>query len=224
MNYQDIILIIGLCLFIVMMDVEGVFGFIENEKYRKLFKVFPTLILGITSIIIFPNQPFIYLGVLCGFLGDLLLIWEKKKVCFLLGGTLFFVGHVFYLLSLFSIAKVALAWWYYLILALAFVVFFILFFILLRKDMKTVERVCGSVYVYILVFLLVTSIVITIKVNEPLLCLMSIGYGLFITSDLCLGYKLFIKEYKRDDFYIMMTYLLAQALIVLGQILPLLIK
>lgn len=79
----------------------------------------------------------------------------------------------------------------------------------------------GSLYLGVLIFVSVISLVGTVKGN--MFMLFSLVGGLsFLVSDLLLTQATFLKDYKRRDFYIMLTYLLGQALIVIGLVWPLL--
>ena len=221
MNTQTIVLLIGLGLFFILSAIEIFYGFIEDEKNRKIWKVFPAFVLSFFLMIAFPNYPLVYLAVLLGFFGDLLLIWERNKVIFLIGGVCFFIGHLLYLLEIIFISNLNLLWYGYLGLVLGFVVLFALLFIILRKKIGGAIMVLfASAYFYILILNFVLSIIALITTKNYYLIFVSIGYLMFVVSDTMLSYKLFIKEYKMDDFYIMSAYLLAQLFISIGLLLP----
>jgi len=221
MNAQTIVLLIGLGLFFILSAIEVFYGFIEDEKNRKIWKVFPAFVLSIFLMITFPNYPLVYFAVLLGFFGDLLLIWERNKVVFIVGGVCFFIGHLLYLLEIIFISNLNLLWYGYLGLVLGFVIFFILLFIILRKKIGgTIMVLLASAYFYILILNFVLSVIALITTKNYYLISVSIGYLMFIVSDTLLSYKLFIKEYKMDDFYIMSAYLLAQLFISVGLLLP----
>src|SRR5574344_2655969 len=98
MSREAIILLIGGIIFFIMTFIELTFCFIENEKLRKIFKIFPVLILSLTFLIAFPNYPLVNVGSLLGVVGDLILIFEKKQVLCYVGAVSCFIGHVFSLI------------------------------------------------------------------------------------------------------------------------------
>lgn len=221
MNFQNIVLIIGLSLFLIATAVELVFAFIENERLRKIVKVFPVLILAVTMTIVFPEYPLIYLAIYCGFLGDLLLIFEKQTPFFFIGGAIFLVGHILYLLNYLSLSTLDLPWYTYIIATILFILLVVIAYLKLNHKMKLPQVFVGAIYF----FTLGIGIMLTLYLgftHSTYFFITTIGYLMFLISDALLSKKNFDKEYKRDDFYIMLTYLLAQVLIVISQSLILL--
>ncbi|MFA6755244.1 MAG: lysoplasmalogenase [Bacilli bacterium] len=215
--------IIGLILFIIFFLIEVFFGFIEDETKRKRFKIIPLLIASITIIIIAPNYPLIYMGAIFGLIGDALLIKEEKKIFFLLGTLSFFLGHICYLIAIILETNFNFVWWYiFIIIGSCFFVDLGLF-PLLRKFSDKTTCICGGIYIFTLLMNLVTGITFSV-LYSPFYILFSLGYALFMISDSMVMTKNFIKQFKRDDFYIMITYLLAQILLISGLLCPILIK
>lgn len=220
MNIETIALLIGLLLFFILSSIEIFFGFIENEPSRKKWKVFPTLILGIALIIAFPTHPLVYVAVLLGCIGDLLLIWEFNKIMFLCGGVSFFTGHILYLVEIILTGKINLPWYGYIAIVAGYIAFFLFLVLTLKKKLGSILMViAASFYFYILFLNFSLSIIAIINTQNYYLLMVTIGYLTFIVSDTMLSYKLFIREYKMDDFYIMFTYLLSQLMISMGLLL-----
>ena len=140
----------GGLLFLLSTIIELYYGFKENEIMRKKFKVFPTAILDLVILICFPDQPLIYLAVFCGFLGDLLLIWEKNQKMLYVGGFLFFVGHVLYLIAILLASKVNLFWYHYIIGLIGFIALFLFVSLFLHKKLDFVTRTAGAFYFFMI--------------------------------------------------------------------------
>lgn len=207
--------ILLIALFIAVL-LELFFAFTEKENLRKGFKVFPLLFLTIVGIYMAPNHPLLYIASFLGFLGDLLIIFEKKKVFFYIGGVSFFVGHILYLILMLTVNGISYSWYHYLIAGICLIALVIVFKIALKKQFNLLQSICAALYFGILFLLLVNSIVISIKYSVPSMLLITLGYVIFIMSDTILVIKDFIKEFKRDDFYVMSTYLFAQISIMIG--------
>lgn len=197
-----------------------VFCFLEKEKLRKITKPFCLVLLGIAALVAKPDLPLIYIGAFLGAIGDIFLI-NKKKMLFFLTGTFFFIsGHGCYfaqiMMHLANLAGVVLPFWAYIIL---FASLLILTFALypLDKKLAGIATLAGNFYMPFLVVLLISGIFLAIKVN-PCWAGISVaaGYILFFGSDATLIYTTFVKDVRRRDFYIMLTYLLGEFGIVFG--------
>lgn len=213
---NDTLLIVLLCLLLLSVFVELFLAFIEKEKLRKAFKVFPLLILTIIGIRIVPNNPLLYIASFLGFLGDLFIIFEKKKIFFYLGGLSFFVGHLLYLILMLITSGVTYDWYHYLIIVISFVLVIFILYRNFKEKFNLVEVTCAAFYFGILILLLINAITISLVCKIYYLLLVALGYVLFLISDTMLIIKDFIREFKRDDFYVMGTYLLAEISIVFG--------
>lgn len=203
-------------LLFISIVVELVLAFMEKERLRKIFKIFPLLFLSIVAIYLVPEYPLLYVASLLGCLGDLLIIFEKRKIFFYLGGISFFVGHILYLLLMLDLSDVTYNWYHYLIIIISLVGLFFVLFAITKNQLGLIEKIAASFYFGILILLLVNAAFITFKYNEPRTSLILVGYILFIISDIILVIKDFIKEFKRDDFYVMSTYIFAEISIVIG--------
>lgn len=218
---NDVLVIVLLCLLLISVFVELFLAFIEREKLRKCFKVFPLLILTIIEIRLAPTCPLLYVATFLGFLGDLFIIFEKKKVFFYIGGLSFFVGHILYLILMLTSNNIVYEWYHYLIIVASLIIVIFLMYKNLKEKFSLIDVMCGAFYFGVLILLLINAIFISIVVNNYYLVLVALGYVLFIISDTMLIIKDFIKEFKRDDFYVMGTYLLAEISIVFGFLLVL---
>ncbi len=213
---NNYVFIVFSSLLFISIVVELVLAFMEKERLRKIFKIFPLLFLSIVAIYLVPEYPLLYVASLLGCLGDLLIIFEKRKIFFYLGGISFFVGHILYLLLMLDLSDVTYNWYHYLIIIISLVGLFFVLFAITKNQLGLIEKIAASFYFGILILLLVNAAFITFKYNEPRTSLILVGYILFIISDIILVIKDFIKEFKRDDFYVMSTYIFAELSIVIG--------
>ena len=74
----------------------------------------------------------------------------------------------------------------------------------------------SAIYGYILVIECILSILLAVDSKSPFAILIGIGNVLFLVSDVLIFVSMFIKDFKRRDFYIMITYLIAQTLMSIG--------
>lgn len=221
MSTQYIVLLVGLVVFFILSGVEIYFSFIEDEKNRKRWKVFPALVLGITIAIAFYNHPYVYIALLLGFIGDVLLIWEYNDTSFVIGFLCFFLGHVFYTIEIVIDNNANFQWYFFVILVGSWLIFLITLILTLKKKLKKTYILLGASFYFMILFANITiTIILAVTNHNNYLFICSLGYALFMLSDILLSYKLFFKEYKMDDFYIMFSYLLAQLFISVGLILP----
>ncbi len=218
---NDVLTIILLCLLLVSVFVELFLAFIEKEKLRKCFKIFPLLILTIISIRLVPASPLLYVGAFLGCLGDLFIIFEKKKIFFYIGGLSFFAGHILYLILMIKSNNIIYEWYHYLVIVVSSIIVIFIIYKNLKEKFSLTDVICGSFYFGILILLLINAVFISIDVQNYYLLLVALGYVLFLISDTMLVIKDFIREFKRDDFYVMGTYLLAEICIVFGFLLTL---
>ncbi len=196
-------------------------AFIEQDKIRKIIKPFLMLMATLLCIILFPMQPFLYIGCFFGMLGDICFIFKDKKPCVYVGLLTFGLNHLFYILEMISILtyKNLMIQNYYIIFALVYFIFAIAMFFAIRLVIKAEVplALCGCLYMTIL-FMDLGFTILMVTCGLSLMWYSIIGMILFIISDSFLTYTMFIKDVKRRDFYIMFTYLAAQVLFLVGMI------
>lgn len=228
MNVIDIIKTIPLAskiffiLFIVVSIFQIVLCFQEKNFLRKLVKPFCLLFLAISINIALPHHYFLYLAAYLGMVGDIFLIKNRHKLFFPLGTISFLIGHIFFYvetnLLLLRIGSPMPPYFHFIYWGLVILVTLIICRPVSKKaNMKFFTGLGGSFYYAILAASLVMYSIATARVFDKglnnYLWLSIIGIVFFIVSDITLGYTLFIKDIKRRDFYIMLTYLLAECLI-----------
>ena len=207
-------------LFILASIIQLIFAFLEKEKYRRIEKPFLLLFLSLFAVVTFPNHPFIYVATICGLLGDIFVILKPKRFLYF-GALAFFLGFVFYALeALLFILNGNVSWIMWVVIGVyyAAMMIFIIFTIGKRLVHKNRDLVGLGLYLSALLTLLPILVYTTSQYGHAMF-LAIIGNVFFIFSDFTIVYTKFVKKFKRYDFYVMLTYLLAQALIVLGFIL-----
>lgn len=219
--------IIFLSCFVLYTIVHLIFCFAEKEDYRKKSKPFCLLFLvaaSITEAIVSKNYYLFIVaaGSLLGSIGDIFLIWKRNKKLFVFGTLSFIAGHfcyLGYLLFALSNENITVPLPATIIIAVVLVILVIGLYPFTRK-LAGRAALLGNFYMPFLVVMEAASIFALVSLNGywPMI-LMSVGYILFLSSDTFLIYTTFIKDKKRRDFWIMLTYLLAELLIVLSLLL-----
>jgi hypothetical protein len=216
---------IALALFAMLNNLIA--GFLEKELWRKISKPFCLLFLGVAVAIAVPQYPMVYLAAFAGFLGDIVLIWKDNKLCVGAGVVCFWIGHGLYIASILKILydanafSTSLAWLYMLLFVVVFMGLMVYPMWRLTNHSKVFAPI-GVFYSTILVSVGASAILGCALGFSQYLYLIIIGDIFFILSDSFLTYTLFIKDVKRRDFYIMLTYLLGQLFILSGLVLTLL--
>ncbi|MGM9858920.1 MAG: lysoplasmalogenase family protein [Bacilli bacterium] len=213
--------LILLIVFAVVSLVHLFFCAYEMEKARKITKPFCLSILFIAAIVESPESFIIYIGILCGLIGDIFLLENKDPKRFVWGTAFFSVGHLCYLLEMvLTIGIVNIEWYAYIIAAILYLAFSISTYYISRKVIVDHPRYFNF-YAGLLAMNFLVSLLLTIF--NPIIfksfIYIIIGYLLFILSDTILVNCTFIKDIKKRDFYIMATYLCAEFLIVFGLLL-----
>lgn len=219
MNKQATIFLVFSIIFLVFSIIEIYFCF-KSEKYRKYFKGIPVFLLIIAAIIIMPNEPLIYCGLICGLIGDLFLIsWNKQM--FFVGTCFFLLEHILIATKLYLMSNISFPYPFYLILVGSLFLILTIGYLVLSKFMKTPYMILSTLYAFILLLNLVSSIAFLIINKNMVLLSFIIGYAIFISSDFLVMQKRFIKKMKVHQPAIMITYYIAQFLILLTFVIPL---
>ena len=159
----------------------------------------------------------LYFALAFGLIGDLLLIFMEKEILFTLGLVSFAINHLCYFVAFLIAFDFALPFYCYIIYGCVL----ILSILLLKNPFKKLHPslfLAGSFYFGLLFVELAFAITFfALKVsNYSLSFLPMLGSMLFIGSDTILALTNFKKHFKNDNFYVMLTYGLAQFLLALG--------
>lgn len=203
-------------LFLLATLVHLAFCFFELELPRKITKGMTTLMLGIAVVCAIPTEPLPYIGLFLGMAGDVALLKKHKVWPFVTGLVLFLVGHIVYVVE-YVLLCAPVHWGVIVGIILYAVLSPFLFAQISRRVVHQKKLVVGGAfYLDVLSLALIVPIVACAlgKVDYLLLCVF--GALSFLLSDIILTITMFKRDIRRRDFYIMFTYLLAQALIAVG--------
>lgn len=193
--------------------------FVHYKFYSKrLFS--KTLLIPILILYyIFSSKNIIFtliIALFMSFLGDTFLLFENKKTYFKLGLFSFLISHIFYLLTFLITSKFLKGVPPYIFIFLIFYILYGLFFY--KSLFPEIEEVKKEILIYIIVIILMSFFTIPRFYIFPLKNSLSVFIGsiLFIISDSFLSLQIFKGKIKRNSILIMLTYGLAQFLIVFG--------
>ena len=220
-----ILVYVFLGLFVVASILQLAFAFIENQKLRRKEKILCMMMLGIAAIFAFPNHPLIYIGAFLGMIGDWCVL---RKKTFNVGVVAFFLGHLAYIFEcmFMIIGEENIRWFNHASFIMTYIVVALFMFAMCRKYAKRhtmLNNFAQSFYFAILAVYIPVFTFAVVKVGS-FMFLSLIGSVVFIISDSILVVTHFGRKFKRYDFYIMLTYLLAEFLIVAGFVLTLLYR
>jgi len=155
----------------------------------------------------------IVIGLSLGCVGDIVLMWPKKQICFMIGLVSFLVGHVLYVIAFFQVTSpfTEFPW----ILVLAGAIYVVLFLVIFKFFAPYLKEMKPAVAVYMILILIMSFSSIMVMLSPancaPLNAVwLFIGSINFIASDFMLANQNFRKPFKNDQVFIMLTYLLAQ--------------
>ncbi len=207
---------------------------VDNNKIADISKalLMPMLLFGLWGFIgisqgktvIEQNTILLSLGVIFGGMGDVYLLKKTHRPSFIRGLTAFFIGHIFYLIVIFSANA-------FLPLPLEFVVIAIVVYLLLviaawfmNKCQKGAIGIAIVLYAVLLASLNVVALFLLVgfALQQGLsfvpnnILFLFIGSTLFLVSDTVLSRTIFVKTFPFHRFIVMLTYLAAQFFIVFG--------
>jgi uncharacterized membrane protein YhhN len=159
--------------------------------------------------------PAVFFALLCGFLGDLILIKQRKTASLLLGILCFLTGHIFYIFSMqrFITAPAPAA---VKIAALLTLLGIIAVFRLLRPP----RALLLPAAVYALVIAVMSNRALQVLLDRRDVSSLAVFAGalMFMVSDSILGYSVFRGLSRRRNFAVMLTYIIAQTAIIMGSV------
>jgi len=202
--------------------VNLICGFNEWEKPRRLSKPFCLLFLALTAVCLRPTEPLIYVGAFLGMIGDVFLLYKRNRFLLVLGGISFLAGHLCYIAAMLLLMGQAgqlnwPVWGYMLLVLLVLEIVMIPSMYFLTKKSKPFT-IIGVFYSSILISVALIALQGICWGWSRWLSLIFCGALCFIASDITLTTTLFRHDLKRRDFWIMLTYLLGEVLIVGGLI------
>ena len=211
MKSEYITILVISIIFLILSTISLYYCYKENQKLRKIRKPFPILSLITLLMAVAINEPILYLALICGLIGDLFLISFNKRM-FLAGLSFFLIEHFINFYALYRLTNVFNNYFYLVYGILLFVVP-IISSIVFKKFAKPLFTVTGRIYMATLLMHIISSIYLTVATNNLLLICYTFGYLMFLISDSLIAQKRFIAPFKKIQFFVMITYYIAQALI-----------
>ena len=221
--------ILALVIFSISAVAHLVNDLVENKNY-KLIKAVSKSLLMPTLIIFYAFytldiDPFIIIGLVFGWFGDIFLLNKGDKKKFIMGLGSFLLGHIFYIVAFLLQVNFSEAFSIGLMVYLGLIAVFIVVLIMQLKE--GLGKMKGPVIAYCVVisfmsisaFLLATSPAYTFALRNGYIVFS--GSILFIISDALIAWRQFKKEIKFHNIYVMATYIVAQFLIAYGFIVTL---
>jgi uncharacterized membrane protein YhhN len=204
----------------VLADIAG--GIIKNDLVDYIFK--PLIVISLVGYFVSetnyspsPLKKWVFLALVFSWIGDVLLLLQQvRPIFFLLGLSSFLLAHVFYIVFFHEVRvleKVKLKLW----LMLIVVIYYVGLMGLLSPhlhDMKTPVRIYGIAISFMLMLAMHMAFIKRKMAGWE----MVIGACLFLISDSVLAINNYYHSFSLAGTIIMLTYGLAQLLIVDGAI------
>lgn len=190
-----------------------------DDDLRKPTKVALMPVVALTYLA-FANTPSLWVvaGLLFGCLGDLFLLRPLQKHFFALGTASFFLGHVCYLIFIYTHYAIRVGWVWIVVISAVYAAGAAFVYANSRRNIPRALRPLALAYMVMLCTL-------SISVFLPLVTAFAwgklasfLGASFFLTSDGVLCDMLFTKkaEPTKQNFAVMGTYILAQVLLTMG--------
>lgn len=190
-----------------------------DDDLRKPTKVALMPVVALTYLA-FANTPSLWVvaGLLFGCLGDLFLLRPLQKHFFALGTASFFLGHVCYLIFIYTHYAIRGGWVWIVVISAVYAAGAAFVYANSRRNIPRALRPLALAYMVMLCTL-------SISVFLPLVTAFTwgklasfLGASFFLTSDGVLCDMLFTKkaEPTKQNFAVMGTYILAQVLLTMG--------
>lgn len=185
-----------------------------NSLGVKLTKPFlmPTLLIIYLYSTATP-QLSIILALTFAFLGDIFLVGEGTL--FTVGLLCFLMGHIFYIKALLKPVFFSHIPYEFYIFALLYIFYGVLIFKMLSPYLKSM-KFHALIYLTVILTMSFSSLLRAHSMNNYQFWLPFLGSILFISSDTMIAFNKFKGKAKGSEVHIMLTYIMAQLLIVLG--------
>lgn len=202
-----------LSLYFVASIVHLLFCYFDIKQGRRISKPFILFFLFLATYFYANKYILISIACLMSCVGDILMIYKRYKIIFLLAGLSFISEHILNIISIVKLLPYIVPYWIYIIIACIVLVFSLTIYLLTKKKI-----------VNFLAFGFMCFHIICMGFSFALIerhfylygTLIFVGYLFYFLSDYLIYYFLFIKPNKKDHFYVMLTYIIAQSLIILS--------
>ncbi len=186
------------------------------------FALMPALLLSFLVCVFVGNLSFSAMNILVvvalmfSFLGDWSLIFDGEKRFFFFGMLFFAVTHICYIaIAILKFQTIEFPSFTAGLIFLLSIFIIVYIFLLFRKQLKEMKK---AFVIYSLLLAVMGTAFISLAIASPGVpaILIAIGGIIFIVSDYMVGYRHFLGGIIKSRFFIMLTYIVAQFLIVLG--------
>ncbi|MEG2233796.1 MAG: lysoplasmalogenase [Oscillospiraceae bacterium] len=191
----------------------------ENKKWRSINKPFilaNLLVFYLLSVSV-PNY-LILAAVVCSLAGDILLIFKKA---FYVGGILFLAAHICFVVAFSqNINPEAIGVLTIILMALAYLTIVALESMVFRKGHSALTAIVSTVYLLVLGVMNCVALLQCLSLMTSASLMVFIGSSCFFVSDSILCLREFRKDINvpKKYFWVMLTYVFAEGLIVCGMI------
>lgn len=190
-----------------------------DDDLRKPTKVALMPVVALVYLA-FARMPSLWVvaGLLFGCLGDLFLLWPLKKKFFVLGTSSFFLGHVCYLIFIYTHYAVRISWIWIVVVCVIYAAGAAFVYTGSRKNIPSALRPLALAYMLMLCVLSVSLILPLLTAFWWGKLVAFFGATFFLASDGVLCDMFFAKkaEPAKQNFVVMLTYILAQTLLAIG--------
>ena len=153
-------------------------------------------------------------AILCGFVGDVLLLFRPRRWSFPAGIFSFAAGHVFYIVRFLNGVTTPPAWYVCAALGLLGLISAVALMRYLWKGLPKKLRPPSFVYMLIIASMASCAILFALYGTAPLRGLTAVGGLIFVVSDSTLSIDAFHHPVRYRNVIVMSTYIVAQTLIV----------
>ena len=196
--------------------------YFELNKLRRCTKpLIMALITAIYCVLCPAPAPLVIAAFVLGLVGDVFLMFHGSGVFFMIGACSFAAGHICYLIALFTLTPLAGltfagVWWVALIAGAVYLAALIFVFVRLRGSLPLNKKLLLPPYMLLICIFAAGAAVGLVFTGARCFSPMQVGATLFFVSDALLCFRTYKERKKHDNFYVMLTYIAAQALIALG--------
>jgi len=209
----------AIIIFFVCLLTNLFFDYKGNKLARAISKPFILLSVALNAIALDVKNPFVYIALGFGMIGDVLMCFDAKKKWVIIPGTICYVlNHSFFIAGLVYSLEMEIP----LVIILVYAMIFILFAFFMKKPLeKPLGKLApfASAYAGLLAIEFLFAIfffMITARYNYLISYVPFIGTVLYICADLFLVRTSFIRHKKSEEMITTSTYAFAQLLLSIG--------
>ncbi|MDD7607371.1 MAG: lysoplasmalogenase family protein [Candidatus Enterosoma sp.] len=201
-----------LSLYSLISVIHLFFCYRKMDLARRITKPLIFISLFLATLFFAPQFPLIYVACLLSAIGDILMIYRDNMIIFILAGLSFIAEHILNMVSMINLLSFPFPWWGYLIVMIFPLICALAGYFISKKNplfflttgffsFHFINIVFAFMLIYAHLFLYGT--------------LIYAGYLFYILSDYLIYHYTFIKKQKNEHFFVMLTYIIAQTLILI---------